>query len=84
MKTLVSPGILACFSIPGLSQSVFPVRDDGEGPSRDYHVIHDRIEVSFDFDAGSLPALERIARDGDDRSAAPAKASAEKIRKRTG
>jgi hypothetical protein len=35
-------------------------------------------------EAESLPALERIAKDGDDRSAAAAKASVEKIRKRTG
>jgi aminopeptidase N len=34
-------------------------------------------------DAGSLPGLEKIANDGDDRSAATAKGSAEKIRKRT-
>lgn len=54
MKTLVSLGILACFSFPGFSQSVFPVRDDGEGPSRDYHVIHYRIEVSFDETAKSV------------------------------
>ena len=48
MKLLFLLGILACFPRPGLSQSVFPVRDEGEGPSRDYHVIHYRIEVSFD------------------------------------
>ena len=54
MKSLVLLGILACASIPGFSQSVFPVRDEGEGPSRDYHVIHYRIDVSFDEAAKSV------------------------------
>ncbi|HEX7574019.1 MAG TPA: M1 family metallopeptidase [Bacteroidota bacterium] len=54
MKSLVLLGILVCFSYSGFSQSVFPVRDDGEGPSRDYHVIHYTIEVSFDEAAKSV------------------------------
>jgi aminopeptidase N len=45
---------LMCLAISGFSQSVFPVRDDGEGPSRNYHVIHYRIEVSFDEAAKSV------------------------------
>jgi len=40
--------LLVYLSCPGFSQSVFPLRDDGEGPSREFHVIHYRIEVSFD------------------------------------
>ena len=42
---------LAC---SGFSQPVFPVHDEGEGPSRDYHVVHYRIEVSFDEAAHSV------------------------------
>jgi aminopeptidase N len=54
MKSSVLLIILICISIPTFSQSVFPVRDNGEGPSRDYHVIHYRIEVSFDEAAKSV------------------------------
>ena len=45
---------LLCLASSGLSQSVFPVRDEGEGPGRDYHVVHYRIEVSFDESARSV------------------------------
>src|SRR5260221_688428 len=30
------------------SQPVFPVRGEGEAPDRAYHVVHYKIEVSFD------------------------------------
>ncbi len=54
MKSLVLLSILVCLPLYGFCQSVFQVRDDGEGPSRDYHVIHYRIEVSFDEAARSV------------------------------
>ncbi len=38
--------LLATFA--GRAQSVFPVRDEGETRSRSYHVLHYKIEVSFD------------------------------------
>ena len=43
--------IAVCFlALPLLSraQSVFPVRDEGEARNRTYHVVHYKIEVSFD------------------------------------
>ena len=43
--------IAVCFlALPILSraQSVFPVRDEGEARNRTYHVVHYKIEVSFD------------------------------------
>ncbi|TLY27293.1 MAG: M1 family metallopeptidase [Ignavibacteria bacterium] len=43
--------VAVCFlALPLLSraQSVFPVRDDGEARNRTYHVVHYKIEVSFD------------------------------------
>jgi aminopeptidase N len=45
---------LVCLARPAFSQPVFPVRDAGEAPSREYHVIHYRIEVSFDETARSV------------------------------
>ncbi len=57
MKSPVLYALLVCLPFSGISQSVFPVRDDGEGPSRDYHVIHYRIEVSFDEAAKSVSGI---------------------------
>jgi aminopeptidase N len=43
--------VFVCFlALPRLlpAQPVFPVRDEGEAPSRSYHVVHYKIEVSVD------------------------------------
>ena len=54
MKSRILFVLLVCLPCFGFSQSVFPVRNEGEEPSRDYHVIHYRIEVSFDEAAKSV------------------------------
>ncbi|HTY59406.1 MAG TPA: M1 family metallopeptidase [Bacteroidota bacterium] len=54
MKPCVVLAAMMCMAMFGFAQSVFPVRDDGEGPSRNYHLMHYRIEVSFDEHAKSV------------------------------
>ena len=40
--------IAFCLTTTATAQAVFPVRDEGEAPSKAYDVQHYRIEVSFD------------------------------------
>ncbi len=54
MKPSILLAAILCTASSVRSQPVFPVRDDGEGPSKAFHVIHYRIEVSFDETAKSV------------------------------
>src|ERR1051326_5561594 len=48
MKILQTICLILPVQCCSLAQSVFPVRDKGEAPNRTYHVVHYKIEVSFD------------------------------------
>lgn len=54
MRQILALSLLAILATPASSQPVFPVRDDGEEPNRAFHVIHYKIEVSFDEAARSV------------------------------
>jgi aminopeptidase N len=48
MKRIITSLCILALPLLSRAQSVFPVRDEGEARNRTFHVVHYKIEVSFD------------------------------------